>query len=198
MSNAIFPVLPGLKWGVGKMPIHATSVKKSASQRRTSMSFASYPIWRFRLEYEVLRANVAYGELQQLVGFFNNRRGSWDAFLYSDPNDKSVIDQVVAITVSGQTRYRLNRTFGGFTEPVGAVNGTPTIKLAGATQSGSTYTIDENAYLTFNSAPTAGLSLTWTGNFYHRVAFTRDEGDFEEFMRDLWTAKKIEFETVKT
>lgn len=197
MSNAIFPTFIGLRWGVKKSPNWNTMKKKSASGRTVRASFYSAPIWQFSLQYEVLRANTAYQELQQLVGFFNSRRGAFDTFLYQDPNENSVTAQVVATTVSGQTQYRLVKNLGGFVEPIGAVNGTPIIYLDGTPVSISLYTIDENGYLNFNTAPTAGQVISWTGSFYYRVVFQKDELDFEEFMKDLWEARRVDLESVK-
>lgn len=197
MSNAIFPTFIGLKWGVKKSPNWNTMKKKSASGRTVRAKFYTAPIWQFSLQYEVLRANVAFQELQQLVGFFNSRGGSFDTFLYSDPNENTVTAQVVGVTVSGQAKYRLVKNLGGFAEPIGAVNGTPTIYLNGGAQSASLYTIDDNGYITFNTPPTAGQTLSWTGAFYYRVVFQKDEMDFEEFMKDLWECRRVEFESVK-
>ena len=51
--------------------------------------------------------------------------------------------------------------------------------------------------ITFVSAPAVGAALTWSGQFYKRVRFARDETEFEEFLQDLWSAKKVELITVK-
>lgn len=197
MSNAIFPTFVGLKWGLTKSPTWAVKTQRSASQRSITTSFASSPIWRFKLSYEFLRHASAFQELQSLVGFFNSRRGSFDSFLYSDPNENSVIDQVVAVTVAGQTKYKLNKTYGGFTEGIGAVNGTPAIKLNGTIQSAGLYVLDDNGYITWNTAPAAGQTMAWTGAYYYRVRFVKDSMDVDEFLKDLWEAKNVEFESVK-
>lgn len=198
MSNAIFPTFVGLKWGVSKTPKWATSIQRSVSQRMLTGSFSSSPIWKFKLSYEFLRHGVAYQELQSLIGFFNNRRGAFDSFLYLDPNENTVTDQVViASTESGRTRYKLVKTYGGFTEGIGAVNGTPTIKLNGSAISAALYTIDENGYINFLVAPTAGQILSWTGGYYYRVHFDKDEQEVDEFMKDLWEAKTVTLESWK-
>ena len=43
----------------------------------------------------------------------------------------------------------------------------------------------------------AGAALTWSGQFYKRVRFERDETEFEEFLQDLHSAKRVELITVK-
>lgn len=198
MSNAIFPTFIGLKWGVQKSPNWNSMVKKTASGRTFRSSFYAYPIWQFKLSFEVLRANVAYQEVQNLIGFFNQRKGRFDTFLYEDPDEHSVTGQVIGTTVSGQVEYRLVKNLGGFVEPIGAVNGTPTIYFDDVAISASLYDIDSNGYLIFHTAPLPGQVIKWTGQYYYRVAFTKDELDFEQFMKDLWEAKRVEFESVIT
>ena len=78
MSNAVFPVLPGLSWGRTLTPVWKTDVKESVSGMEFRWSAMAYPRYRVGLKYEVLRADSAAAELQVLVGFFNARRGAWD------------------------------------------------------------------------------------------------------------------------
>lgn len=198
MGDAIFPTFIGLKWGSTKSPNWNTMVKKSANGRTFRASFYAYPIWQFKLSFEVLRANVAYQEVQNLIGFFNQRKGKFDTFLYEDPDEHSVTLQTIGTTISGQVEYRLVKNLGGFVEPIGAVNGVPTILLNDTPISASLYDIDENGYLIFHVAQTAGQSIKWTGSYYYRVAFTKDEMDFEQFMKDLWECKRVEFDSVIT
>ena len=93
MSNAVFPTLPGLAWGVKKTPVWSTNTIKSANGREMRAAYYRYPLWRFTLSFEVLRTRSAVNELEQLAGFFNARRGSFESFLYEDPSDNSVSGQ---------------------------------------------------------------------------------------------------------
>lgn len=198
MSNAVFPTLPGLKWGIKKMPQWSTRAQKSASGRELRGSFYSFPIWHFSLSFEVLRAGTAFQEIQTLIGFFNARRGSFDTFLYEDPDENTVTNQlVVSSTTAGVKKYQLVKPYGGFVEPIGAVKGTPTIRLNGIVQDPSTYVITDLGEVDFNSPPAAGQTLSWTGSYYYRVRFKKDEEEFEQFMKDLWQASRIEFQSVK-
>jgi len=199
MSNAVFPALPGLKLEMSKTPIWSTRVKTATNGREVRSQFYSSPIWRFVLSYEVLRITTAVNELNQIIGFFNARQGSYDTFLYSDLHDNAVANQTFATVVAGQYAYPLVRTLGGFVEPVGAVNGLPTIKANGTVVPSANYTISDNAVLTFNAGqlPTVGAVLTWSGSFYYRCRFVQDSLEFSKFTRDLWGAKKIEFQSVK-
>ena len=193
MSTNIFPDLPGLSWGRTKTPIWSTKVQTSASGKELRASYYSYPKWQFSLSYEFLREN-GKAELQSLVGLFNKCMGSFDTFLYSDPDDNSVVDQVFGIGDSVTTQFGLVRSYANFVEPVAAINGTPTIKKAGVVTTGYTIT---NGVVSFSTPPASGQQLAWTGSFYYRCRFLQDSVEFEQFLYKLWSAKKVEFVSVK-
>ncbi len=196
MGNSVFPVLPGLAWSVQKTPTWSTQVQRSVNGRSLRAARFANPIWHFHLTYEFLRAGVQ-AELQSLMGFFNLRQGSFDSFLYSDPYDHTCLLQPFGTGNGVTATWNLLHTSGGFTEPVGGVQASPTpqIYVGGVLQS-SGYTIDMNAgTVTFSPAPTG--ALTWSGSFYFRCCFVKDSIDFDQFMKDLWTAKKVELESVR-
>lgn len=198
MGNAVFPSFPGLKWGTKKTPVWSTNVQKSANGREVRTAYYTYPQWRFSLSFEVLRTKASVNELERLAGFFNARRGSFESFLYEDPSDNRVEDQLIGNTVQGVTRYQLVRTFGGFVEPVLAVKGNPVVKVGGVVQTkGADYAVTDKGVLVFNRAPSPGLPVTWSGGFYFRVRFASDTADFENIIGHLWNAKKIELVSVK-
>lgn len=198
MGNAIFPTFPGLKWGRKKTAVWSTGTQKSASGREFRTAYYSYPQWRFSLSFEVLRTKASVNELEQLAGFFNARKGSFESFLYEDPTDNAVTDQAIGNTVQGVTRYQLVRSMGGFIEPVLAVKERPAVKVGGtALTYGRDYTVTDKGVLVFNTPQTPGRPITWTGGFYFRVRFTSDTVDFENVLGSLWAAKKIELTSVK-
>lgn len=198
MGNAIFPTFPGLKWGRKKTAVWSTGTQKSASGRELRTAYYTYPQWRFSLSFEVLRTKASVNELEQLAGFFNARKGSFESFLYEDPTDNAVTDQPIGNTVQGVTRYQLVRSMGGFIEPVLAVKERPAVKVGGvALTYGRDYSVTDKGVLVFNTPQTPGHPITWTGGFYFRVRFTSDTVDFENVLGSLWAAKKIEFTSVK-
>lgn len=195
MSNLLLPSLPGLAWSVLKTPEWSTTAKRSVSGKSLRMPNWSYPIWHFVLTYEVLRADTLHAELQTLMGFFCARQGSSDTFLLDDPTDDTVSAQAFG-TGDGSTRaFQLVRQMGGFIEPVKEINGTPMIYVNG-TQT-TAFSLGAGGVVTFNSAPANGAALTWSGSFYFRVHFEKDMAEFENFMYQLWTMKKLEIESVK-
>lgn len=198
MGNAVFPTLPGLKWGTKKTPVWSTNIQKSSNGREVRAAYYSYPQWRFSLSFEVLRTRSTVNELQQLAGFFNARRGSFESFLYEDPTDNTVTDQLIGQVRAGVTKYQLVRNFGGFIEPVLAVKGNPVVKVNGQVkQRGRDYSITDMGQVIFHTPQTTGHNITWSGGFYFRVRFAADSADFENFIGHLWNAKKIELVSVK-
>jgi len=199
MSNAIFPTLPGLNWGIKKTPVWSTRIQKSINGRELRAQNYSYPIWRFSLSYNFLRSGQSFSEMQDIAGFFNARGGSFDSFLYFDIDDATVIDQSFGVTVNGQANYQLVRSFGGFVEPVFSPIGTPIVKVNGVTQTPITqYTVSTLGVITLIPTPSiAGQTLTWSGSYYYRCRFLQDNIDFEQFLQHLWHLKKIEFTSIK-
>lgn len=197
MSQAVFPTLAGLKWGVRRSPEWSTTKKTSVNGREYRVANMVYPRYLYRLSYEFLRdKRTGVDELRTLVGFFNARQGSFDSFLFSDPDDNTVTGEVFGIGNGSTTAFQLARSFGGFAEPVFDVNGTPQIYKAGVLQTVTThYTISSTGVVTFVTAPTGGQSLTWTGSFYWRCRFERDSADFEKFLQELWELKEVSFKT---
>lgn len=197
MSDAVFPVLPGLKWNIKRASIWKTNSAESVSGKEASVSLMSYPLRRYSLAFEFLRAG-AEAELQTLEGFFNLRRGRHDTWLYNDPDDYTVTDQSFGTGDGATAAFALARTRGGFTEPVQSLNSAPVIKVAGVTKTLTTdYTISALGVVTFVTPPAASAALTWSGTYYWRCRFLRDETEFDQFLKDLWSLNRIEFRTVK-
>lgn len=130
MSDAVFPTLPGVKWNAKRTPIWKTLSEESVSGQDASVALMTYPLRRYTLSYELLRAG-ALAELEQLEGFFNARRGRHDTWLYNDPDDNAATDQAFGTGNGTQTVFYLARTRGGFTEPVQSLNGVPAIYATG-------------------------------------------------------------------
>ena len=201
MSQGIFPALPGLSWPVTKTPMFSTKIQRAVSGREYRAAFYQYPLYTFSISYEVLRDRAAFLEQQELLGFFLARQGSFDDFLYTDPNDNAVTAQNFGTGTGSATVFPLVRTFGagGFTENdlvqnVNAItgiydNGVAVVQGAGA----GNYTIDSLGNVTFGTAPVSTHALTWTGTYYYRCRFLADTADFSQLMSGLWELKKLEF-----
>lgn len=197
MSNAVFPVLPGLSWGRTLTPVWKTDVKESVSGMEFRWSAMAYPRYRVALKYEVLRAGAGVEELQALVGFFNARRGAWDDFLWLDEADRLAADELLGLGDGANKVYPIFRRRGGFAEPVLNFVAPPVVRVNGVDKAlGTDYTLS-GGIVTFIKAPFVGAAVTWSGEFYKRVRFERNEVEFEEFLRDLWAARRVDLITVK-
>jgi len=197
MSNAVFPTLPGLAWSVGKQPEFSTVVTQAASGAETRIALWSSPRWRFKLKYSLLRDD-ATNELKSLAGFFLQRQGQFDDFFYKDPGDNAVSAQSLGVGDGTTTSFTCLRNFGGFVEPVGAVNSSlpMTFRVNGTAVASSGYSVSGNS-VTFTSAPAKGAVVSGDYGFYFRVRFAEDKADFQQFMSNLWELQSCELVSVK-
>lgn len=195
MSSLVFPTLPGMKWPVRRTARWQTRRRYSASGRRFAVTQWSYPIWVYRLSFEVLRSNASFTEAESLLSFFNQLAGGYDFFLFSDPDYNAATNVQIGVG-DGTTRdFALLRTIGSFSEPIGERNVISSVTING-TPTGA-YTLVDNRIVRFNTAPTAGQVLRWTGTYYMRCAFVDDDLVLDEFMNGFHSADGVEFETVK-
>lgn len=195
MSNYIFPQSPGLKIERTKTPQWKTITHVAASGKETRTALMSYPRWKFSVSYEFLRSDEATAEYQSLIELYNNVQGGYDTFLYKDPYDYQVVQQTVGTGTGSLQDFQMVRSFGAWLEPVKEIIGIPNVYLDGVYQS-SGYTVT-NGLIHFNTAPSSGVVVTWSGSYYYRVRFMRDELDLKQFMYDLWESQKVEFISVK-
>lgn len=198
MSNAVYPTLAGLQFDATRSPEWGTVTKVSQSGREYRATRFSAPLWRYTLSYEFLRSASAFTELQQLVGFFNQRQGSWDSWLFLDPDDNAVTAQAFGVGDATTTKFQLCRNLGGLVEPIYDVVGSPSIYVNGVLQTVTTnYSIGAFGIVTFVTAPGNTFVVSWTGQYYWRCRFAQDTVEFNKFMNNLWEAKKVEFVTIK-
>lgn len=208
MSNAIFPSLPGLDWSVVKSPTFNTLVVASANLKETRVALAQDPVYRFTMSFSYLRDDPSdsahlingYTELAALMGFIEARQGSFDSFLYLDPNDFAATAQAtIPPTGDGTNKlFQLARQRGGngYSETVQNVKGTPTVYVGGTAQA-SGYSIGDTGLITFNTAPASGAAIAWTGEFYFRCRFGSDAQDFTNWIQDVWESQTLTFQSVK-
>lgn len=198
MTRAILPSFPGISIAVTRTPLWSTTSKKSVSGRGYRSANMSFPLYKLKLSYSVLRQTSGFTEFETLVGFFNARRGSFEAFVFTDPDDNTVTAQVIGAGNGSNTLFQLVRTFGGFVEPVFDFNSAPQIYVAGLLQTlGTHYSVSDTGLVTFVTAPTSGQSVTWTGTYYRTVHFAQDSAEFTKFLHNLWELKTLELETTK-
>jgi uncharacterized protein (TIGR02217 family) len=191
--TSIFPTLPGLGWSVKRTPIWKTLVQESVSGIETTAGLMAYPLYEWKLTYDLLRGNMpTYQEFQILIGFFNQQKGSAIPFKFLDPHDYSAENQQFGVGDGVRTQWQLKRSFGAFFEPVFAPFDAITVYINGVEQTPATdYTFTATGQVEFTSAPAMDAIITWTGYYYWLVRFREDSTDFEEFMHNLFQNKEI-------
>jgi uncharacterized protein (TIGR02217 family) len=194
--SLVFPTLAGQGWNFTRSPVWKTLIQTTASGRELRAQMMSYPLYKYTLTYDFLRSNASYLELQQLMAFFNECGGSFTPFMFTDPDDNTVTNQLIA-TGDGVTRgFQLVKNFGGYIEPVLAVNLITSMTVNGVAT--SAYAVNSGTgAISFTTAPPAGQPIAWSGTFYYWCRFLADTYDFDKFMYQLWQMKKLEFQTCK-
>lgn len=208
LSNVLFPELPGLEWESTKTPIFNTKIMTSINGRELRASFQAVPKYEISLSYAFLRENKGRQELQQLEGFFLERRGAFDSFLYKMPDDNAFDCSYVGdgVTTSFQLykkMYNSQLPLGNTQEQVlGSINpnmwNQATTKTMWATNTAKPMWNNASAQVTADgklvlTEPVEdGIELNVKGTFYYRCRFKDDEQQYVNFMHKLWKAGKVE------
>lgn len=194
-----------LGWSVLKTPTFKTRKQESISGRTLRLVDQPFAKYQWELTWEILAdGRGGLNELRYLMNFFNVMQGSAGTFLYSDPTDNSVTGQGIGTGNGSTLQFFFSRQLlsGGATDPITcAVESGLHIYLNGVLQSPSSYTFNETytglAYaITFNSAPSSGVSITADFSYLWQCHFVDDASEFENFMSQLWELKKLKFESL--
>lgn len=190
--------LPGLSIDVKKKPNFKTNIKESANGNEVRNALAEYPRWDFELSYEFLK-DPAIGEssLKTIMGFFLARRGSFDSWLFKDPDDYLVTDGYCGEADAVTTEFPFCRTMGGFHEKVGQVDTDNDIDVFvdGVLVDPADYTVTLPNLIVFDSAPATG-DVTASFQFFFACRFSEDQQDYEKFMDRLWSLQSCEFRSI--
>jgi uncharacterized protein (TIGR02217 family) len=204
------PILPSFRffsYPAKRTPMWSTMHQMSVSGMDNPIPLWTFNKWSYELIIELLNSgstafqNALAIEWQALNAFYNQVNGSFGVFQFNDPDDNSVTNQLFGVGDGTTTAFPLTRTMtgaGGFTwnEPVFAPVGTPVVKVNGTPT--VLFTLGTQGLITFNSAPAAAASLTWTGTFNWLCRFDEDTLEFSKFMNNLWECKSLKFTTIKT
>ncbi|EHU1297238.1 DUF2460 domain-containing protein [Acinetobacter baumannii] len=204
MSDVLFPELPGLEWDLTKTPMFNTKIMQSVNGRELRASYQAVPKYQISMSFAFLRESKGRNELQQLEGFFLERRGSFDSFLFKMPEDNEF--QCTFVGDGVQTSFQLYKQINTTQIP---------LQHTQAEQSEDPLMWSENASKPMWSDPesqmwllqfgittngllqmpiplAAGESITISGTYYYRCRFADDEQQYTNFMSKLWKAGKVE------
>jgi len=206
MSNAQFPtlVMPSgcYTWPIIKYAEYASIVLPSTSLRgELAKSMAVYPIWHYELDFALLSGDLnkqTASAVASVVGFHMQMRGRFSTWLFNDPYDNVTDGQVQFATGDGTTTaFQITRPIAGGTDIVQNFNGAPAIYVNGVLQSVSAYTVSPTGVITFTSAPAAGATLKWSGNYFFRCRFDEDKlSDLQQLVQSVWELPKVAFHSV--
>jgi len=208
VSNVLFPELPGLEWDASLTPMFNTKIMTSINGRELRASFQATPKYEISLSYAFLRENKGRKELQQLLGFYLERRGAFDSFLYKMPEDNEFSCTFVGdgATTSFQLykdMYTSQLPLGNTEEQiVGEVdpsmwNQVPVKTMWNSNQeklmwnTASAQVTSDGKYI-LSQPIEEGIEVTVTGTFYYRCRFKDDTQQYVNFMHKLWKANKVE------
>jgi hypothetical protein len=208
----------GQGFSVHRKPGFSSIVASHVSGREVRYQNYVNPIWSWEVLFEGLDGTAGtYGglgasSLQALMGLFLQCGGQFSPFIYYEPTDYQVSAQAFGTGDGTTTVFQLQRTLGGFSEPIivpapagtlsfpGNITATvaaPAIYNAGTLVT-SGYTISNpGGVVTFTTAPAAGHALTWTGAFGFLCRFDADDLDFEQFMANLWKVDSLKFRSLR-
>lgn len=194
MTVPTLPTLPGMGYPITRTPIWNRTITEFTSGKRTEFTPWTSPRYQYRAPYEFLRNNSA--EMQALLGFFNEVINAGGLFQFTDPDDNTIINQVIGVGDGTKNTYQLLRSFGGFVEPVYAwtaavifQNGTVTPPAGG---------ISPYGVVNFGGNVVPGNVVSWSGSYNWYCRFD-DKGtlDFEKWLSTMYRMKEIVFTTEK-
>lgn len=117
MSNDLFPAnIKGLTWTVLRTQEFSTIAQKSPSAQAVRIRQYQNPVWKWELIWDYLygfwagpnnqqKYGPGYTDVKVLMGFVAARAGSFDDFLYNEPDDNTVGPATVTTAWKPLTYY---------------------------------------------------------------------------------------------
>lgn len=208
MSNVLFPELPGLEWDASITPMFNTKIMTSINGRELRASFQAAPKYEISLSYAFLRENKGRKELQQLQGFYLERRGAFDSFLYKMPDDNQFDCRFVGNGAT--TSFQLYKDMYTSQLPLGNTeeqiisdvdpnmwNQVPAKTMWNTHQEKlmwnnvSAQVTSDGKYV-LSEPLEEGIEITISGTYFYRCRFKDDTQQYVNFMHKLWKANKVE------
>jgi len=219
------PNLPGLTPLVRKAPVWSTAVKRCASGRERRTERWAYPLWRFKLSYEVIRDEpdvyLPAAPITDGAGAAITDGQGGDTF----DGPGVALDEHAQLwelfnQVQGQAGTWLyldptdNQVIAG---SVGVGDGATTqfqlsrqietwiepvlapfnVTVFDDSAPRSDAALGADGQITFAAPPAAGHVLTWSGGFSFLCRFETDTLGLEQILARLWSGKSVSFTTVR-
>lgn len=207
MSTQVLPNFPGLGFDVKRTPMWSTTVQPNISGKEVRIGLFSSPRYQWELKYNFLRQGTTngvdtYEEFETMIGLFNSLNGSFDTFLFTDPADNSVTDQVIGIGDGTTKAFQLVSDFGNYVQPILAPNVVSAVYIAGVLQSPTAYTVNDwgsaaPGTILFGTAPTMSADVSATFTYYFPVRFQDDTIDFNQSLSPVWGLNSAKLISIK-
>lgn len=141
----------------------------------------------FRVKLDARQAT----ESDQIWRFYTRRKGSYDTFMFQNPNENPVTAETIGSGDGVKTVFYLGQSVDFATGDLIAVSGsealTRSVGGSGDFLPFSSYTIDSGVgTVTTNSVLPSGDVLRANYRFYYRVRFKDDNLTREAFTGELW------------
>ena len=192
-----FPTLATLSWSTTIRPSFGTEVATHIAGRETRKAHATAASYDIELTYEALRAD-SLGELQTLMGFFNQCFGAAASFWFALPGLSNALSQPLGVGDGATTNFPLVRSMAGYSEAVQAVSGVGAVYLSGALQlSGWSASPGFAPSIVFQTPPPNRTVVTADYGQLWLCRFVDDIADLENFMSLLWSFRTVKLRTVR-
>lgn len=185
MSNAVFSYTLDTPFEEEIRYLTVVSEGESGKEQRYQKWLT--PKRTFRIKLDARQAT----ETDSIWRFYTARKGSFDTFLFQNPNENPVTAETVGSGDGVKSVFYLGNKVDFATGDLIVVSGseviTRSVKGTGDYLSFSAYTIDNTtAAITTNSVFPSGDVMRATYNFQYRVRFRDDQLSREAFTGELW------------
>ena len=191
MTLAKFPsaLQERVAYNTSKQQKWDTEVYESASGRYRSLSNQLYPKWKI----SVLIQPLTDAEARTLMGFVAARKGGYEPFLWKDAEDYH--EQGTTLAKISNTVYQAVAKFGDYVEPVEYIE-IVEVYVNGTKRATNTYTV-ANGYVTFNSAPASGATVTANYDYYWKVRFDDDGMGIDHIFDNINRSNRFKLVTAR-
>lgn len=195
MSDLILPDYLGFTFDRQRNPFFDTRIQKRArGQRELRANFEAYPLWKFSVPISILD-NVADAEMDDFFGFYLAVGGREQTWLYDCPHHNTCTDTRIGTGNGTATTFQLRIIHPrGFIEPVHNPNLTwCDIYIDGVLDDPENHSVGSTGLVAFDTAPSSGAAITWTGQYYYRCRFDSDQTAFTEFSTQTFSEEEFAF-----
>lgn len=204
LGSLAYPPPLGSAWPFTKKRSKSTGTFISSSGIRTDVMRRVATLWNFAIDFGALSSadgqqsqGIAPNSLQTVLGFFEDLMGAYGTFLFLDPSDCTIANQIIGTGNGTNHDFVITRTLGTrFGEPVGWVNvGDVTqVTVNGSPITGFSITAPNILHLASAAPNTQPVAITVAKWYFQCKA--PDDIEMVEDQSTFWTAQKIEFSSI--